>query len=354
MSTNSSLIIGYGLTVTGVEGNAIPATVIAVFADSNTGSDATTYTTNGGSVVVKWGDGSTPQTLGTANLAIVTNTGVSNLVSVAASHTYAEAGTYSIQVILTSNGSNGTDSPFATTVSAAASTAVIADADLSSVSATVLTNVAGTPITPLTTLVQFADANPTAPEVSIATEYSALIDWGDGSPMSLGVVTQPGGVGTTFQVGGNHTYTNAGSYTIRVLVTDDDGELVNLTNTVTVTAPVVPPPTGVQGALDICLNDMVVRRKHTLNYVANFFDENAAGLAASTFTATINWGEKNAPTTTATVTKVGTTSQYNVLATHVYRKSGKYNAVLNINGVLSSSVIEVLGEDDDSCDDCKK
>ena len=52
----------------------------------------------------------------------------------------------------------------------------------------------------------FNDANPMAP----ISDYTATIDWGDGTPNSQGTIIQPGGVGTTFEVLGTHTYADAG------------------------------------------------------------------------------------------------------------------------------------------------
>jgi len=56
--------------------------------------------------------------------------------------------------------------------------------------------------------------------------YQATIDYGDGSPVATAIITQPGGVGTSFLVNNNylHTYANAGTYiyiiTIKNLTTD--------------------------------------------------------------------------------------------------------------------------------------
>ena len=85
----------------------------------------------------------------------------------------------------------------------------------------------------------FTDANPTAP----LTDFTATIDWGDGTPMTAGTVTQPGGVGTPFFVSGSHTYAdsgvttgtgNSGTYAIQVFVQDVGGSRVTVTNTATV------------------------------------------------------------------------------------------------------------------------
>ena len=64
--------------------------------------------------------------------------------------------------------------------------------------------------------------------LTLASEYGAMINWGDGSASSSGTVS--GGSGS-FTVSASHTYPNAGSYVITVNVTDQN----NAANTATVT-----------------------------------------------------------------------------------------------------------------------
>ena len=45
---------------------------------------------------------------------------------------------------------------------------------------------------------KFTDANPT----STVDDFTAVIDWGDGTPTTLGTIVQPGGVGTVYEVEG--------------------------------------------------------------------------------------------------------------------------------------------------------
>jgi Bacterial Ig-like domain len=82
----------------------------------------------------------------------------------------------------------------------------------------------------------FTDGNPTAPP----SDFTATIDWGDGTPLTAGTVSQPGGVGTAFIVSGAHTYVDSGvttgtgtsgTYPIQVFVVDVGGSRLTMDNT---------------------------------------------------------------------------------------------------------------------------
>jgi hypothetical protein len=91
----------------------------------------------------------------------------------------------------------------------------------------------------------FTDANPAAP----VGDFTATIDWGDGTPESAGTVAQPGGTGTAFVVAGSHTYADAGAagtYPIQVFVTDVGGSKLTIPNV----AAVADNPIAVTGNLN--------------------------------------------------------------------------------------------------------
>ncbi len=88
---------------------------------------------------------------------------------------------------------------------------------------------------------------------STVSQYSYVtIDWGDGTPDSAGIVSQPGGPGTAFVVSGTHTYADAGvnggigHYPITVNVTGPSGLTLTLANT----ANVADVPLSVTGQLN--------------------------------------------------------------------------------------------------------
>ena len=67
----------------------------------------------------------------------------------------------------------------------------------------------------------FTDANTFA----TTADFTATIDWGDGSPPSTGVVVATATPGV-FDVEGGHTYAKPGVYTTKITVHDDGGSQV--------------------------------------------------------------------------------------------------------------------------------
>src|SRR6185312_14890447 len=71
-------------------------------------------------------------------------------------------------------------------------------------------------------LATFTDQNPNGK----ASDFTATVDWGDGSSTTIGTITAStpdGGGPTLFTVSGSHTYAAPGSYKISVVVTDVGG-----------------------------------------------------------------------------------------------------------------------------------
>jgi PKD repeat protein len=86
----------------------------------------------------------------------------------------------------------------------------------------------------------FTDAN----TANVAGDFTATIDWGDGTT-TAGIVS--GGAGS-FTVSGSHTYASAGSYPVTVTLTDDapGTATATVTSTANVAAPIIAVP-----ALDV-------------------------------------------------------------------------------------------------------
>jgi YVTN family beta-propeller protein len=57
------------------------------------------------------------------------------------------------------------------------------------------------------------------PNPGAATDYSAVVDWGDHSPLSTGGISDDGG--GSYDVAASHTYYNSGTYSITITITDN-------------------------------------------------------------------------------------------------------------------------------------
>lgn len=171
------------------------------FTDANPGATASDF-----SALITWGDGTTSTVTGsmTANGAIVAAAGGG--FNVLGSHTYPEEltnVTFSVQV----NDIGGAST------SAGTSTFNVADAPLGNMPTSVQ-GVVGTSITGVVAV--FTDAE--GPE-SI-NNYSATIDWGDGTAKDNGTISP---AGLSFFVNGSHIYTATGTFTVTVTIRDVGG-----------------------------------------------------------------------------------------------------------------------------------
>ena len=169
----------------------------------------------------------------------------------------------------------------------------------------------GTPVAATEGLVFSGEVASFAVPGGLATpgDYSATINWGDGTVTALGTITGSFG---SFSVGGTHTYAEEGSHTVTVTVK----AVVNPSNssTATSTATVVDAPLHA-GALAI----PPVSQHHATSLSLQFTDDNP-GATASDFTASINWGDD--VTTGGTIFRSG--NAFFVSMSHTYARFGDH------------------------------
>jgi hypothetical protein len=212
---------------------------VGSFWDTNRVGPDSDFTTGIGGAVINWGDGIT--TSGTIQ-EVQLQGPLGGLFYITGSHTYHEEGSFPMQVTVTDLGGS---------TATATSTATVADAPLTAT---------GTPVHGVEGIAfsgqvaMFTDANSNAglddftqffacPDIIVqgyppfpCPTGSILINWGDGTTSSS-VISQPGGIGTQFIVGGDHTYAKEGSYTISITIPDIGGSTATTTTTATVTDP---------------------------------------------------------------------------------------------------------------------
>jgi hypothetical protein len=126
-------------------------------------------------------------------------------------HRYAEAGDFTVSVSVHDlvDSTDASDDGSAT----------ITDAPLKAKGKQVKSN-ANTAFTKM--LASFHDGN----HLSTADDFTATVDWGDGSaPETVTVVANGDG---SFRVVGTHTYTAEGSFVMTITITDDEGSSITV------------------------------------------------------------------------------------------------------------------------------
>jgi ELWxxDGT repeat protein len=316
-SVSGSLKVGVadaplsGLTISALqatEGKSIGTIRLATFHDINLAAAASDFT-----ATITWGDGTTSTVSGATGSIVALGNG--NF-AITAGHTYAEEGSFTLSVQVRDDGGSSTSATRGLSV---------ADAGLSSLG---LLNPHATEGkgTGTFTVATFADRNSAA----AATDFTAVVQWGDGSSStvtSAGIVALGGG---KFAVRAGHTYAESGSFALSVQVRDDGGASISGTLTLSVA--------------DAALASLSVQNPHATAgqdtgtfTVATFHDNNLAA-PASDFTAVIHWGDG----TTSTLTAADFVSQGNgnfaVLADHLYTTSGTFTMSVLVDDVGGASI----------------
>jgi hypothetical protein len=172
----------------------------------------------------------------------------------------------------------------------------------------------------------FSDADPAGQ----TTNFTADINWGDGTPDTLGTITQPGGPGTTFNIVASHTFIGGGVFPVVVTVMDHGNSgtqvLGGTTFTITdgggsstLTGSVVEAPIIATAGVPFTRT------------VFSFIPPNGLVIPPSAVTATINWGDGTTPSRVQGM--AGTFPNSIVIsASHTYASPGNYT----INVVASA------------------
>jgi hypothetical protein len=159
----------------------------------------------------------------------------------------------------------------------------------------------GTPFTPVVATFTDADAAGTA------ADYTATIDWGDGTAPTSGSIAPSG---ASFAVSGGHTYDEEGSYTVHITIQDQGGSSTTITSTAAVA--VVAPTAGSSGPAD-----GVPGQPRTFTFTATHPSQ--ADTAAG-FVYTITWGDGTPAQTIPRAPGNGA----GVAVDHVYTAPGSY------------------------------
>ena len=220
------------------------------------------------------------------------------LVTLATADTFPEEGLYNVTVTITETGG---------LVAVSTGTATVKDAALTATGTAVIATDGNSFTGQVAT---FTDANPVAP----ISDFTVSMNWGDGV-ITPGTVTQPGGVGTAFDVTGTHTY-KAGSYPITVTIVDAGGSTATATSTATVAAASLVPD-GPGAALTVVEEQPFTAELglfHVRYPLSNLLQ----------FSASIAWGDVKM-TSTGTITQ-SAPGVFAVTGTHTFAEASNTRA----------------------------
>ncbi|MHC5540781.1 hypothetical protein ACYOEI_21380, partial [Singulisphaera rosea] len=227
------------LTVTGVsidmtEGQGFSGTVGTISGILNAFSSAA-------AVEILWGDGSVSSQRVTDFTPDGNGHDVYNSAVITSSHAYAEAGAYTISLSVTPYRGQATGPWTGTSLANVADAPLIVTSTHADFSLNEEQSVSGT----LATFQDLAEVQPTVDPLDV-NEYSATIDWGDGT-MTAGTLSLSAGGYVTISGTYSHGY-EPGRFRITVTLHDDDGSTASAVIVAVVTDPAGPElvvPTGI-------------------------------------------------------------------------------------------------------------
>jgi large repetitive protein len=247
-------VVATGAAISGTVGTPISQTV-ATFTDPTGAQPVGTY-----SASINWGDGTAP------SAGTITVSG--GTFSVAGTHTYTNAGPFTVTVAVTRTGA---PTPVAVTDAATIIFPQVIFQNVFPVTATIGRD------TGTVNLATFTD--PSGPD--LIANYSATINWGDGTPNSTGIIGSNGN--GTFTVSGNHTYAAKGTNSIDITIGHLSAVPTSISTSATVSASIIqistlnPPSTLAVGAGFVGL-------------VGTYVDSNPTSTAAN-FEVGVYWGD---------------------------------------------------------------
>lgn len=305
------------------EGDVGPSNeTLLTFIDSNT--LATVGSIPDYVAVVMWGDGTmntftnSHSNLASNDTLVVGSIAITNLASVASNefavvgeHAYPTNGTYFVTIQVNDIGGAAPIivSGIPDSVTDAGLTVVFVNSSLNTLPG--FQSLAQYSLNPTgVELLAFVDSNEFAsvPPISVApySFYLATINWGDGSATTTGTVTH---VATNeFAVYGNYTYDSTCTnypFVVKVLDITGGAFLVSTNSVIIQDAPIIGNGYTISAAANSTFSGTV----------AAFTDPDTA-LSASSFTATINWGD-GTPYSSGTIVSYGS-DVYLVQGTHSY------------------------------------
>jgi uncharacterized repeat protein (TIGR01451 family) len=297
-TSDPAVVATGGFTFTASEGSASAVETVATFTDPGGFEPQASY-----SAEINWGDGTSG-----AGTIILPATG-QTAATVTGQHAYAEEGNYSIQITLHHEGA---------AAATATSSAVVSDP---AVAATGGFTYSGTEASTGSAQTVAVFTDPGGAEA--VGDYSATINWGDGTSATAGVITLDAAT-DIFTVSGQHNYSQDGTYSVKVTLTHESAPAVTVTGAAQIANASTTGGPGIAAtALTVTGYEFSTL---TSVSVATFTDGNAS-LPAADFSATIDWGDGR----TSAGSVALTSGIYTVSGSHEYTDEGHDTVKVSID-----------------------
>ncbi len=282
-----------GQSFTATEGADTGSVELASFTVSDT-----TVTVDNLSVSVDWGDG-----LATSVVA----EGADGYFSVTADHMYADAGSYLVTVSVTDETTNLTQITRAT--------ATVGEVPLADIGAEPLEVAVGAPLPTSSIVATFADDD----SGSNPSNFSASIDWGDGTAVDSQAVTAGSSSGEYEVSAEAHAYQIPGTYLVHTHTQEESGNSVDSYTTI-----VVDPL--LDGTLALQVAPFYGTSATTASETLATFTGSTSQTPGS-FTALVNWGDGSG-WDTASISGGG--GSFSVDGDHIYDSFGNYLVLVEV------------------------
>jgi hypothetical protein len=301
--SGSAQITDVPITATPINASSLEGVPISGFVASFHDADTRANAGSQYTVTIDWGDGTT-----STGTAVPDGRGRGGYL-VQSGHTYS-AGTYTTTITVKDTGGASDMQQGTVTVTAAPLTVTALPAPTIAV---------GVPFTaPIAT---FVSPNPKL----TAADFSATIDWGDGTT-TAGTVSM--GASGGFSVNGNHLYAHTGAFSITVSASSTTGETgTGMAQVSVADAPIIAVGHPVT---------FVEKTTNPLTAVATFGDANLLAVAGD-FSETIDWGDGSS--SEGTIGTRDSSGAFPVFGTHIYAESGSYSITVTIQDVGGSQTV---------------
>ncbi len=302
--TDPAVVATGGFTINALKGTLSDPQVVATFTDPGGAEALANYSAD-----IDWGDSST-------SAGTITYDSGTGVFTVTGQHNYAAAGTFTVTVTI-----HHMAAPDAT----ATSTADVANPVVQAQGGLTVNALEGAD-TGTVDVATFTDPGGSGP----LSDYSADIDWGDGTAASAGTITYDAGT-DTFTVHGNHTYAEDGTKLITVTIHRTAAPDTTVNSTAIVAEPAIT-------ATGVAVNGYEFSA--LTNVTVATFTHGPNTEAASEFTATIQWGDGSS--STGTVTLSG--GVYTVTGSHSYTDEGSYDVSVSIVDDSASATVHTTAK----------